>query len=194
MNARNTKQTKSEQPAEQKTAIAAEVVLSGEPGSEGHVCVLNLSFANGEKLQIDANRLDANIRCQAMLHGLKQKLVDAAAISRDPDTGRAATIQTKYKAVREVFDRLTDAENPSWNKNREGGGSGSGGLLFRALVRMYDGKKSPEDIKAYLEKKSDAEKTALRGNPKVATLIEKIRAEDGKAAKIDTDALLNELG
>ena len=66
-------------------------------------------------------------------------------------------------------------------------------MLLQALVRMYAGRKTPDELKAFLADKSDAEKTALRKNPRVATIIEEIRAETGKAANIDTDELLGEL-
>ena len=67
-------------------------------------------------------------------------------------------------------------------------------MLLQALCRMYEGRKTVEELKAFLVDKSDAEKTALRKNPRVAAIIEDIRAEQGKAADIDTDELLGELG
>ena len=160
-------------------AISAEIV--GD--------TLSLMFANGERLEVVAGNLTPEIRDYATMHGLKQKLVDAAAISRNPDTGRAATVADKYDAVKAVFDRLQAGQ---WNAPREGAGA-SGGLLFRALCRMYAGKKDEEAIREFLEGKTDAEKTALRKNPKVAAIIDEIRAESGKAASIDTDELLDEL-
>lgn len=151
--------------------------------------VLRLAFSNGPTLVMDASQLSSDIAHAATMHGLKQKLVDAAAISRNPDTGRAASIDDKYHAVRTVFDRLLAGQ---WNAIREGGGA-TGGLLLQALVRMYAGKKTAEQLRAYLADKSDAEKAALRKNPKVAAIIDEIRAESGKSAGIDTDELLNEL-
>lgn len=150
---------------------------------------LKLTFANGGELIITAGQLTDDIRLHATMHGLKQKLVDAAAISRNPETGRAASIQDKYEAVKTVYDRLLAG---SWNANREGGNQ-SGGLLFKALLRMYAGRKTEQDIREFLEGKTDAEKTALRKNPRVAQIIEDIRAETGKAANIDTDSILGEL-
>jgi hypothetical protein len=155
--------------------------------------VLTLSFANGERLHIDAAQLSAEIRLAATMHGLKQKLVDAAAIPRDTTTGRAATIETKFLAVKEVYDRLLDGE---WNKRREGGAAGAtGGLLFAALVRLYAGRKTEADIRAYLDGLSDAEQAAIRGSSRVAPVIAEIKAErEAKKAQaggtVDTDALL----
>lgn len=151
---------------------------------------LALTFANGETLTMHGDALTNNIQQYAMLHGLKQKLVDAAAISRNPETGRAASVEDKYQAVKTVYDRLLAG---AWNATREGSGA-TGGLLLQALVRMYAGRKTPEELRAFLADKTDAEKTALRKNPRVAQIIETIREETGKAANVDTDAMLNELG
>jgi hypothetical protein len=165
-------------------AIEAEIIINAEQ----HPCALRLAFANGERLSITAGQLQNSIMEYAIFHGLKQKLVDAAAISRNPETGRAATIEDKYQAVKTVYDRLLAGQ---WNAIREGG-AGNGGLLFKALCRLYPNR-SPESIMEYLAAKSDKEKTALRGNAKVAAMIETIREETGKTANVDTDAMLGEL-
>ena len=151
---------------------------------------LALKFANGETLTVNRHMLSNDIQQYAVMHGLKQKLVDAAAISRNPETGRAATVEDKYQAVKTVYNRLLAGQ---WNAARESGGA-TGGLLLQALARMYAGRKTVDELRTFLADKSDAEKTALRKNPRVAQIIEEIRAEQGKAANVDTDAMLNELG
>lgn len=168
-------------------AIAADILTepSGTPYG------LRLTFAHGETLEITQAQLSADIRAYGLIHGLKQKLVDAAAISRNPETGRAASVQDKFDAVKEVYDRLLAGE---WNKRREGGAGGSaGGLLFRALCRMYAGKKDADAIREFLEGKTDAEKAALRKNAKVAAIIEEIRAEQAKPGDANADDLLADL-
>ena len=153
---------------------------------------LVLTFRHGEVLRVNPETLNPEIQRAAMLHGLKQKLVDAAAISRDTTTGRAATIATKFDAVKEIFDRITGANGwPAWNKPRAGGAGGQGGLLARAIARY---KSVPvEAAKAYLERLTDAQKQALRVDPRIATIINELRAESAKPAGIDTDALLGGL-
>ena len=154
---------------------------------------LILEFRHGETLRIHPESLNPEIQRAALLHGLKQKLVDAAAISRDTTTGRAATIVTKFNAVREIFDRITGAggETPSWNKPRAGGAGGQGGLLARAIAR-YKGVEVAA-AKAYLDRLTDAQKQALRVDPRIATIINELRMESAKPAGIDTDALLGGL-
>ena len=154
---------------------------------------LILEFRHGETLRLRPETLAPEIQRAALLHGLKQKLVDAAAISRDTATGRAATIVTKFNAVREIFDRITGAggETPSWNKPRAGGAGGQGGLLARAIAR-YKGVEVSA-AKAYLDRLTDAQKQALRVDPRIATIINELRMESAKPAGIDTDALLGGL-
>lgn len=149
--------------------------------------VLTLAFSNGQVLELDAAHLTEAIIEQALMHGLKQKLVDAAAISRDPATGRTATIDTKFAAVKEVFDRLLSGE---WNKRREGAGAVTGGLLFAAMCRVYEATKTPEEVKAYLATKTDEEKAQMRKIGKIAAAIETIKAERAKPTEVDEAALL----
>lgn len=147
-----------------------------------------LAFANGAEIRVNRADLSEEILRHAVMHGLKQKLVDAAALSRNPDTGRSATIEDKYNAVREVYDRLMAGQ---WNKGR-GDGTGTGGLLFRALCRLYSGK-TPEQIRAFLEGKGKEEQAALRKNPRVAAIIETLKAESAKITDVDSDDMLADL-
>jgi len=146
---------------------------------------LTLAFSNGAGFTVHMSDLTPEIATQCLMHGLKQKLCDAAAISRNPDTGRSATVGDKYNAVREVYDRLLAGQ---WNKTREGGAGATGGLLFRALCITYPAK-TPETIREYLAKRTAEEKTALR--KKFAELIATLKApaDDGT----DVDGMLDEL-
>lgn len=150
---------------------------------------LTLSFVTGDRLVVKTADLSPEILAYAIMHGLKQKLVDAAAISRNTETGRPATPVDKYEAVKAVYDRII--VEGRWNATREGGGA-VGGLLLKALIRLYPAK-SADALREYLDGKTDAEKSALRRTPKIAAMIETIREEAGKTANIDTDELLSEL-
>ncbi len=157
--------------------------------------ILTLAFSHGETLTVDANSLTPDIQQQAMMHGLKQKLIDAAAIARDPDTGRTATIADKFNAVKEVFDRITLPEGSTWNKAR-GNGDGTttgnkGGLLARAMMRITS--KSRAEITAFLDAKSKDEIAALRKNPRIAEVIAQLQVEQANTSGVDSDALLDSL-
>ena len=152
--------------------------------------LLTLTFLGGGVFVVDVATLSPEIRHYATLHGLKAKLVDAAAIARNLDTGKSATVADKLEAVQEVFDRITST-NGSWNKVR-GTGEGaatSNGLLLRALVALTG--KQAATIKADLESSSDDEKKALRNMPKIAAKMAELR---GLASDVDTDALAEKFG
>jgi len=150
---------------------------------------LNIMFADGRVIELEASELNAEMQEYAMMHGLKQKLVDAGAIARNTTTGKSASLDDKYEAIKEVADRITSAA-PTWNKARAEGTSNGGGLLKRALMEMTG--KTAAAIEAYLDGKTKEEKTALRKNPKVAEIILAMQVANADS-NIDTDALLDEL-
>ena len=162
----------------QKASIAADITGN----------VLTLTFSHGGEIVCNADNLSEAIKAQAMMHGLKQKLVDAAAIARDTETGRTASIRDKFEAVKEVFERIRDAGQ--WNKIREGGAGGNNGLLVRALMELTG--KTRAAIEEFLDAKSKEEKQALRKNAKVSVIIVRMQAENADDS-IDTDAMLDEL-
>lgn len=157
-----------------------------------HPYGITLSFANGKTLTLMETNLSEAMRARALWHGVSAKLVDATAISRNPDTGRSASVEDKYNAAREVYERLLAGQ---WNKVR-GDGTGTtsaGGLLFRALCLVYS-TKTPEQIREYLKGKTLTEQAALRKSSKLASVIEELRAKDAKDADpVDEDALFDGL-
>lgn len=150
--------------------------------------VLTFTMSDGQEIVIDASALTEDIQQQAMMHGLKQKIADAAALSRNPDTGASATIGDKFAAMREVRDRLASGQ---WNKTRDGeSGGGAGGLLFRALCE-YKPTTPPAQLREWLAGKDKAEQAKLRKVPAIAAIIERMRAAAGP---VDEDALFAGLG
>lgn len=162
-----------------------------------------LTFTVGEAGSFDVNPaiLADEIRERAMLHGIVQKISDAAAISKADLSGNPETdAKTKLEAMSAVAARLAEGE---WSK-RSGDGSGPvQGVIYRAfeefaLAKAKKAKKelTPEQVRAVYDAKSRADQLALRTVPEIAAIIERLKSERGaKAAKaIDTDALLNDLG
>jgi hypothetical protein len=150
-----------------------------------------VTFATGDSLHIAPMEMfEQSIINKAMLHGLKQKLGDAAAIGRNPDTGRSATADDKRAAVMEVFERLCSGE---WNKTREGGEQGTG-LLLAALIATYPAK-TRETLTTWLEGKTKEQRAELRKNPKIAATILRIKAERAAAGSDneETANMLDEL-
>ena len=154
---------------------------------------LVMAFAGVEVFTVYPDAMPVEIQRRAMLHGFSAKLVDAAAISRNPDTGRAATVGDKQAAVMEVYERLCAGR---WNKGREAGtgGSATGGLLLGALMSIYP-KQSREKLDTWLKSLSKDQVSALRLDTKVAAKIAELKAARAKEEKgpVDVAGLLGEL-
>jgi len=151
---------------------------------------LMLTFAGGDSLFVDPAMFSEAIRLRAMLHGFSAKLVDAAAISRNPDTGRSATVEDKRQAVLAVYERLAGGD---WNKGRASGdGVPAGGLLIGALCELYP-KQPRAKLVAWVEGLGKEKAGALRLDPKVAAKIAEIKTRKTDAPKVDVAGLLGEL-
>lgn len=148
------------------------------------------AFITGDRISIRFEDLTPEIKHQLMVHGLKQKICDGAAIPRDTETGYAASNSDKIDAMQQIAHRLIMGQ---WNATREGSGGNTGGLLLKALCELYPNK-TREQLADYLAGKTDKEKAALRASPKIAPIIDRIKAESGKSAGIDADELLADLG
>lgn len=142
-----------------------------------------LTFADGASHTVTSDDLSNGLSRAYMWHGAKQKFIDAGAISRNPETGRSATVADKKAAIMEVIERCT--VHGQWNKAREGGGAGT--LLLEALCRVYAGKRSRADLAAFLDGKTPEERRALERNARIAPVIEAIRTERRLAAGTGAD-------
>lgn len=140
-------------------------------------------------MTLDVGAFPPELLLHAAVHGVAQKMIDAGAISRDPETGKPATAEDKHARIKAVFDRL--AQGGPWNAVKVAGPKG--GTLFAALCVMYAAKRTPEQVREWLDGKSKAEQHALRTNPQVADAIRKIEAEYAAKAGVDSDAMLGEL-
>lgn len=145
--------------------------------ADGKVQV-RLDFRNGETRLFT---LPDNLLNKFAAHGAEQKLGDEIAGLTDTEDC--------VLAMDELIDRLYNGE---WSIKREANGMAGTSVLVRALVEHTG--KTVEQIKQFLNGKSQAEKVALRNNPKIKPIVERIEAEKAsKKANVDTDAMLGEL-
>jgi len=149
---------------------------------------LTILFSHGEVIKITADMFPDFIRDFAMLHGFKQKLVDAAAKSKV--AGASAPVEDKYTAVKTVYDNLLAG---IWSAHGEGGSSQDGGLLFQAL-REISPDSTPDEIREMLAGLTPKEKDALRKDDEVAPIIARLKLAKSKpVASVNTKALLQGL-
>ena len=166
--------------------------------------VLTLMVGRAGAISLNLDTLSPAISRRAMVHGLVQKISDAAAIPKDElPFGDAAIAAVKLAAMQKVADRLAAATSgDEWNA-KSGDGSGAvAGVIFRAyaeFIKTMAAKRekpvpSDDDIRAAYDAKSRADQLALRNIPEIATIIVRMKAEAGKSVAVDGDALLADLG
>lgn len=142
-----------------------------------------LDFSNG---QTRLFTIPENLLQKFAAHGAEQKLGDEIAGVEDLDDA--------VLAIDELIDRLY---NGDWTQAREKSGLAGASILLRALVESTG--KTAEDIRAFLKDKTAAQKAAMRVNPKIKPIVDRLEAEkaakaDKKGANINTDELLGGLG
>ncbi len=140
---------------------------------------VRLDFRNG---QTRTFVLNDGLMAKFATHGAEQKLGDEIAGLDDVDDC--------VIAIDELIERLDKGE---WGTTRESNGLAGTSVLARALaeVKGVDIAK----VKEFLKTKTQAEKVALRNNPAVKPIVERIESEkQQKGPKVDTDALLAGLG
>ena len=93
------------------------------------------------------------------LHGAFQRISDGAAKSRDPATGKPMPPADKHASMRRLVIHYSSGTQ-DWRVIGERGES-SGGLLFRAMVRAYAGKKTPEELRVFLKDVPEKTKKAM---------------------------------
>ena len=149
---------------------------------------LNFPLTKGTpELSIDVTTLSPEIYKQAALHGLKQKLADAAAIARNPVNGATASPDDKYAAVKLVFDRLT-GPNATWNAIREGVERNASPIFVRAVAEATgkDIATTSVNIKAMTKE----QQAALKKNVRIVDIMQRMEREAVAAAGNVGDDLL----
>ena len=155
---------------------------------------LEFEVAGVGVLRLDPAALSTANRQRALLHGLKQRVTDAAALARDTTTGKSATPQEKFDAMRAIVDHLASGSE-EWEIRRAGGG-GNNTLLLRAIAQHKgtDTAGVREMVRAAAERRGVKEGEilkALAGAQAIRDIMAQLQAE---ATGLDADAMLGELG
>jgi hypothetical protein len=150
--------------------------------SESGEVVVRLDFVNGETRSYN---IVAELMARFAAHGAEQKIGDEIAGVED--------VEDCVAAIDELLIRLEKGE---WNAKRDSNGMAGTSILAKALIEMTG--KSKDDIMKFLSSKTHAEKIALRTNPKLKPIVERLESEktqrSNKKESIDSDALLAGLG
>lgn len=172
-----------------QTKLKSNSIITHTVDDEGSAITFHVRGAGDVTLRLDA--LHAAIMNRAAVHGLIQRISDAAALSRDSETGQPATPQDKLEAMARLVAHYMSGTD-QWS--RVAAGAPKGGLLFKALCRMYEGDKTPDEIREFIDGLSDKEQSGLRRDEEVSAMIRTIEAEQAKSApSVDTKSILGKL-
>lgn len=145
----------------------------------------------------DRTKASAANRDQAERHGWTQRTCDRMAKSApvraagQTDEAWARTkadhVVSKFTALEQVIAYYESGDVP-WKMS---GGSSEGGMLFEALCEMYDGKKTVEQVKRFLDSRDDRQVKLLRKVPELVEIMNRLRAE--RSGSVDAATALGEL-
>jgi hypothetical protein len=134
---------------------------------------LHIVCRNGDKLILELDKLPADILDYAALVGLKEKLLDASALARSTVTGRSASLDEKFSAMKAVFDRLT-GPLPTWNAKKAAPASPDS-IFLRAVCeyRQVDSEKA----KAFLATLTKAQIASIKLHPDIRRIMDRMASE-----------------
>ena len=153
---------------------------------------------NAGSFSFDPDKVSAENRARAMIHGFVQRISDGGALSRNPDTGLPATPTDKMARMQRIADHLMPGAT-EWALRVAAAGQPDSGLtlmgIMRALKLDLD---ATERFLAKLMVKWELDRTAtikrLGESPDVVQAIGDIKAERAASqTKVNASSLLDEI-
>ena len=135
---------------------------------------ITINVIGSGSIIFDLNAVHPDNVTTAAYHGFTQRLVDAAALSRDPVTGRPADPSEKHRAIKQLADYYMSGAS-DWRVVR--GAGEVGGLTLRAVAAVQG--VSVEVMSARLDELAEK-----RGTTRKA-LLAKLAASDAVRAKME---------
>lgn len=184
----------------QAKAKSNSVVTTQWSGDILSISVLGGQLVGGQAtdatLMFDRTRASEANRDQAERHGWTQRLCDRAAKgapTRKPgdtdaawEAAKQAVTFAKYQAI-EVIIAYYESGDVPWKMS----GGSEGGMLFEALCELYEGKKTVEQVRKFLDTRTDEQLKVLRKVPELVEIMNRLRVE--RSGAVDTASVLGDL-
>jgi hypothetical protein len=131
-------------------------------------------------LVLKFGQLSDTVKAEAMGYGMEVRLTRAAAIEKDAKTGRSATAQDKYDAIKRLVDHYATGTE-AWAMAGGGGGglSADTKALIEALCRALG--MHQDAAEEAVREMTTAERDALRVDDEIKPHLDAIYAERAKA-------------
>lgn len=159
--------------------------------------VITFTVKGAGELALRLDTVHTAVMLRAATHGLVQRISDAAAIARDTETGKSATPQEKFEAMKRLVDHYASGA-AEWSLVREAGTGTSRGIsgvaLLRAALKLWQPEKA-EKVDEFVKGLKAAQVAALLASTELKPHIDAVReaalAEQG--AGVDAEELLSGL-
>ena len=139
---------------------------------------------------LDTAKCHAAVRAKAETHGWFQRINDAAAISRNTETGKPASPKDKFDALRALVEHYHSGTSDWSRKSERLPGRDSSALLIEAMCEVYP-EKDRATVEKFVEGKSAKERVALLNHGEIKKAADAIRAK--AVETIDAEGLLKGL-
>jgi hypothetical protein len=173
----------------------ANAVIKTQVEGDGPDARMVFAVLGAGTLTLEMGKLSAAVLARAALHGMKQRVSDAAAIPCDRETGRPATPEEKFAAMKELVDHYMTGTG-EWNRARaagSGGGRDTSGITLQAMRRVWPDRDC-EELVFKLERRRVITRreayAAFAKTREVAAMIAQIKSE---GANMSADDLLFEM-
>lgn len=188
-------------PAPPESAQTAPAQLAGKRANwtiahEVQGTMIRWQVKGAGTLALDLSKCSEKVRERAAVHGMVQRVSDAAAMARNSKTGASASPQEKFEAMSRLVEHYQSGAE-GWSPTRaEGGARGvkvnpQKALLVRALS-IHAPEKGAEVIEKFVSERNAAQITALLLSEQLKEAVElareQLREEEKKIAE-GVDAL-----
>lgn len=153
---------------------------------------------NAGSFTFDPDKVSAENRARAMIHGFVQRISDGGALSRNPDTGLPATPADKMARMQRIADHLMSGTT-EWALRVAAAGQPDSGLTLMGIMRALGiDLETAEARLAKMAAKLGVDRAAcikrLGEAPDVIKAIGEIKAERAAAGtKVNASDLLAEM-
>lgn len=108
---------------------------------------LVFGFAGQPSFTFDPDKVSAQNRARAMMHGFEQRIRDGGALGRDKETGASATPEEKREAMLRIAEHLMSGSD-EWALKVAAPKKDDPGLLLAAIMRGLS--KTANEVEALL--------------------------------------------
>lgn len=151
---------------------------------------MTVAFAGFDPVTWGSEAMPANVRLLCAAYGLREKITNATALSRDPKTGKSATVAEKREAAYRVIEAMMAGQ---WEV-RAASGTGDDAVLIDAITELTGQPRA--DVVDAAKDWSAGQKRDLIADAGIAPIFARMKVEAARrvAGGSDAKAILAGIG